>query len=214
MNKYFTTIAMLIIIYVVPLLGNVALLVNIKMFILMIACSILFLSQPSLSAKEAREKQRTDKNSLYVILAAAAIGQIISVIDWGYIHATPSALRSEITTAIGLLLMGGGICFRLWAIRTLGRFFTTTVQIKENHEIIELGPYRVIRHPSYIGSLIAIVGSTLFLNSVLGCVVAGLAMVYAYRTRIAAEEETLVKTFGSKYIDYQQRTAKLIPYIW
>src|ERR1700730_4699344 len=52
---------------------------------------------------------------------------------------------------IGLVLFLGGISLRLWSFRTLGRYFTFTVQTSSDQPVITDGPYRVIRHPSYAG---------------------------------------------------------------
>ena len=65
----------------------------------------------------------------------------------------------------GLVLMWGGIALRVWAVRTLGPLFCTVVVIQDDHRLITTGPYRLLRHPSYAGSLLTLAGLGLALGS-------------------------------------------------
>jgi protein-S-isoprenylcysteine O-methyltransferase Ste14 len=96
----------------------------------------------------------------------------------------------------------------------LGKHFTATVQLQKGHRLITNGPYGIIRHPSYLGALIALIGSAIFLNSLVGTITAVAAMMIAYLVRINAEEKMLVNSFGNRYREYQKNTKKLIPFIW
>ena len=214
MKKALTIIVSIILFYIFPLSGNPSLIISYKIFILMIFSATIFTTQPALSIKEAEEKKNTDKNSIFLILLAGAISQIISVIEWGYFPKELSSLAHSIFASIGLLMMIGGILFRNWSIQTLGKFFTATVQIKDNQRIITSGPYGIVRHPSYLGAYVAIVGSTIFVESIIGFIIAAVGMGYAYKVRIQAEEETLLNGFGNEYRDYQMHTWKLIPCVW
>jgi protein-S-isoprenylcysteine O-methyltransferase len=114
----------------------------------------------------------------------------------------------------GLVLMLGGIAFRWYAMSVLGRFFTVNVSIQEGHTLVETGPYRYIRHPSYTGALITEVGVGLALGnwaSLLALIVCA-AISYAYR--ISIEEKTLLAALGDPYRDYMRRTTRLIPFLF
>ena len=211
MKKSITIVAAFVLFYFIPLLAKPELIINYKIVILMIGCAVLFYTQPALSIKEAEEMKRTDKNSIFAILIATGLAQIAAVIDWGYFQ---TQAPNDIITAIGLMMLIGGSAFRIWAIRILGRFFTATVQIQDGQHIIQRGPYRIVRHPSYLGAYIAIIGSTVFLGSIIGFMVAVIGMGIAYKLRIDTEEETLAGAFGQEYREYQSRTARIIPCIW
>lgn len=113
--------------------------------------------------------------------------------------------------AAGVALLWLGVAFRLWAIFTLGRFFKLTVTIQEGHRVIDRGPYRLLRHPSYTGALVAGAGIGLALGDWLSIVVVLGAMAIAYLIRIPVEERALLEEFGEDYAAYAARTARLVP---
>ena len=113
-----------------------------------------------------------------------------------------------------MLLMAAGTAFRVYAIHCLGKYFSTTVQIRENHKIIMHGPYRYLRHPSYTGAYIAMAGSAFLLGSVTGMLILTLGMLFVYRIRINAEERTLLGKFKDEYADYSNHTYKMFPFVW
>jgi protein-S-isoprenylcysteine O-methyltransferase len=103
---------------------------------------------------------------------------------------------------------------RNYSIKLLGRHFTATVQLQKDHTLITKGPYNIIRHPSYLGALLTFVGIAIFLNSTIGALFTIVVMMIAYTIRIKAEEKALTGLFGSAYTKYQNKTKKLIPYLW
>jgi protein-S-isoprenylcysteine O-methyltransferase len=164
--------------------------------------------------KEAREKRSTDQNSVYAIVIAGLLSQVVAVLEWGYLHPVFGVVENKLVTAIGFALLVAGIAFRIWSIHTLGKFFTSTVQVQTGQRVITSGPYSVLRHPSYSGAFTAILGGTIFLQAPIAAFVAIVGMSYAYKLRIAAEEETMVKEFGEEYRLYQQHSYRLIPLVW
>jgi protein-S-isoprenylcysteine O-methyltransferase Ste14 len=121
---------------------------------------------------------------------------------------------SPVAGWVGLGLMMGGISLRAWANTTLGAFYTRTLRVTTDQHLIEHGPYRVLRHPGYSGSLLLWIGAGLatanWLVTALIAIVSGSAYVY----RVRSEEAMLAQTFGEAYQDYRQRTWKLIPLIY
>ncbi len=110
----------------------------------------------------------------------------------------------------GLFLLGVG--YRLWAIRTLGVFYSHRVQVVSDHQVVDTGPYRFCRHPAYAGMIVAHAGICLyFLNVVTICVFA-LLLVPAILLRIAVEERTLFEIDG--YAQYADGRKRLFPVIW
>jgi protein-S-isoprenylcysteine O-methyltransferase Ste14 len=114
----------------------------------------------------------------------------------------------------GLVLMWGGIALRIWAVRTLGPLFRTVVMIHANHQLIRTGPYRLIRHPSYAGSLLTLAGLGLALGNWLSLLVAVLGALVGFTRRIQIEEAALQARFGDTYTAYARRTWRLVPLIW
>ena len=114
----------------------------------------------------------------------------------------------------GLGIMVSGWAIHIWAMRVLGQFYTRTLRTTADQHIVRQGPYRLIRHPGYLGSLVFWIGAGLATGN---WIVAGgiaLAIVFAYRARIRAEETMLLANFGQAYKDYSRQTWKLIPFLF
>jgi protein-S-isoprenylcysteine O-methyltransferase Ste14 len=114
----------------------------------------------------------------------------------------------------GVLLFIAGLLLRWWAIITLGRFFTVDVTIERDHELVERGPFRVVRHPSYTGVLLAFVGYALSLRNWAALIVILLPIGGAFIHRMNVEEDALSRALGPLYADYIRRTKRLVPFIY
>src|SRR5215212_3540483 len=110
-------------------------------------------------------------------------------------HARSFAFAGAVLFIVGLLL-------RWWAIVTLGRFFTVDVTIEKDHELVERGPFRYARHPSYTGVLLAFVGWSLTLRNWAAILVILVPIFIAFVRRMNVEEEALSQALGANYADY------------
>ncbi len=112
---------------------------------------------------------------------------------------------------LGIAVTLGGLVLRWYSIIYLGRFFTVNVAIAADHQLIEGGPYRRMRHPSYTGALLAFLGLAICTQNWASLVVmmAGTTIPFLYRIHV--EERALTEAFGERYRQYMQRTARLIP---
>jgi protein-S-isoprenylcysteine O-methyltransferase len=116
--------------------------------------------------------------------------------------------------AAGVALFVGGLALRWYSIMYLGRYFTVNVAIATDHRVIDTGPYRYIRHPSYTGALMAFVGLGLALRNwaALAVMVVPIALVFLWRIRV--EEAALAQALGDTYRDYMSRTKRLVPAVY
>ena len=110
----------------------------------------------------------------------------------------------------GVAMFAMGLVLRWWAIITLGRFFTVDVTIQKDHELVERGPFRLVRHPSYTGVLLAFVGFALSLNNWAALVVILVPIFAAFVRRMNVEEAALSQALGSRYGDYMARTRRFV----
>ncbi|HZY46886.1 MAG TPA: isoprenylcysteine carboxylmethyltransferase family protein, partial [Candidatus Bathyarchaeia archaeon] len=117
------------------------------------------------------------------------------------------------TFYLGISLMLVGVVVRQWAIAILGRFFSMTVRIAEDHKVVENGPYRFVRHPSYTGVLITFIGLGLSVQSgsALFLLLIVFGVSFGYRMRV--EERTLLSELGRDYANYMKKTKRLIPFL-
>ena len=114
---------------------------------------------------------------------------------------------------LGIGLMIAGILLRQWSIAVLGRYFSRTVGVQEGQAVVDRGPYRLVRHPAYTGSLLTMVGLGFVLQS-WGAVLVLIAFFgVAFGYRIHVEEAVLTLKLGDEYVAYAKKTKRLIPYV-
>jgi protein-S-isoprenylcysteine O-methyltransferase Ste14 len=115
---------------------------------------------------------------------------------------------------VGAAVGIAGVGLRLWAMLVLGRFFTVTVTIQEDHRVVDSGPYRVLRHPSYTGLLVLFTGFGIGLDNWLSLLAMVALPLAGILLRIRAEERALSIALGERYTSYAARTDRLIPGVW
>jgi protein-S-isoprenylcysteine O-methyltransferase Ste14 len=117
-------------------------------------------------------------------------------------------------TLLADVLLLAGIILRIWAVVHLGKLFTVDVVIQQGHRVVQDGPYRFVRHPSYSGSMIALTGMACLTFNWLGFLIILVSSLTAYSIRISAEEKMLFLNLGEDYRLYAERTKRLIPGIF
>ena len=126
-----------------------------------------------------------------------------------------AALRhGRMFASAAVVLFVAGLILRWWAIITLGRFFTVDVTIEKDHELVERGPFRIVRHPSYAGVLLAFVGLGLSLRNWAALLVILLPIGAAFIHRINVEEDALSRALGPRYANYIKRRKRLVPFLY
>ena len=115
---------------------------------------------------------------------------------------------------LGLLLFVTGVVLRWIAIIRLGKFFTVDVAIAKEHRLVDSGPYRFVRHPSYTGALVAFVGFGFCLGNYLSILCVMVPITAAFLWRIRIEERALLDALGDDYCVYTRRTKRLLPFIY
>ena len=114
----------------------------------------------------------------------------------------------------GIAAMVAGLTLRVWAVRVLGAFYTRTLRTCTTQSLVEEGPYRLVRHPGYLGVLLLWLGAGLASANLLVAGLITVSMGRAYRRRIRSEEAMLTNTFGEDYVAYTRRTRRLIPWVY
>jgi protein-S-isoprenylcysteine O-methyltransferase len=177
---------------------------------------IYVLSELSLTLKRrarAGESRNADRGSL-ALLWIVIVASVVSAFDIA--HALPAAGMGAATTLrfLGIAVFAAGLAIRWYSIVHLGRFFTVNVAIAANHRLIDTGPYRFVRHPSYTGALMAFLGLALCLANWASLVVMLVPVFLVFLRRMHVEEGALLQAFGDQYRDYMHRTKRLIPAVY
>jgi len=113
----------------------------------------------------------------------------------------------------GLSLFILGLSIAIVATFTLKRFYSSTLVTRADHQLITHGIYRFVRHPIYLGVLIAIMGVPVYAPSLYGFLILSLLIPFIL-FRIKMEEELLTEFFGDEYRAYRKTTKKLIPFLY
>jgi protein-S-isoprenylcysteine O-methyltransferase Ste14 len=113
---------------------------------------------------------------------------------------------------LGLIMLAAGIAFAVWARHDLGRNWSGTVTVKQNHELIRSGPYRLVRHPIYTGLLLAILGTAIAFGEWRGLLAFGL-LTGSLLLKLRIEERFMSESFPKEYARYRAEVPALIPFI-
>ena len=111
-----------------------------------------------------------------------------------------------------LFVVGAG--FTGWSYSRLGRYLSLYAEVLPEHQLIEDGPYRYIRHPGYLGAIVALTGLGLAVQSWVAVLTSLLIGGSILGQRIHAEESLMVDELGDRYIEYMRRTKRFIPFVW
>ena len=177
---------------------------------------LLTVTRRSRSRTGTKQDRSTLRVLWVVIMASVAAGIYVArstSLRAGYlsVFALP---HGQMFAFGGVFLFVAGLLLRWWAIITLGRFFTVDVTIEKDHELVERGPFRVVRHPSYTGVLLAFVGFALTLRNWAALLIVLVPIFAAFIRRMNVEEEALSRALGSRYADYMGRTKRLVPCVY
>jgi len=165
------------------------------------------------SKRSRGRAESRDRNSLRIIWAVD-----FACIALAFVAAArlPQAQLPQTTHLywLALFLFAAGVVLRWYSIIYLGRFFTTNVAIAADHQLIDSGPYRLVRHPSYAGAMLTFIGFGLGFGNLISLLIVTAPVLAVLMWRIRIEEEALLEAFGDQYRYYMKRTKRLIPLIY
>lgn len=159
--------------------------------------------------KAYRSKTR-EKESFWVIIVAYII--CLGIMTGEFWKYPPNAMSYAGYAGIVLIFIGG--ILRILARQELDRFFTFKVVIQEGHLLIKRGPFKYIRHPTYLANIFIMLGLAIALQTTFGIIAVVVFFIPAVIYRIGAEEKLMYDEFGKEYLDYMGKTKKLIPYFY
>jgi protein-S-isoprenylcysteine O-methyltransferase len=159
---------------------------------------------------ESRVEDKGSLNLIWIVIVTCVTlaFNLAYLVPEAAMNAAPALRR------LGIALFAAGIALRWYAIVHLGRFFTVNVAVAADHRLIDTGPYRIIRHPSYTGALMAFLGLGLCMANwaSLLCLLVPICLVFLWRIHV--EETVLLQALGDQYRNYMQRTKRLIPAVF
>lgn len=179
------------------------------------ACWIIFLAVwllAAISTKRSVYRESRAQRLRYSILLIAAYFLLIRGHRLPHPLSTRVIPHMEVIAWAGAVLCVAGLGFCIWARVTLGRNWSSAVALKEGHELIECGAYRLVRHPIYTGLIAMFLATIIVLGHVGGII--GLVLVFiSFWIKLRDEERVMLKQFPDQYAAYQQRVKRIIPFL-
>jgi protein-S-isoprenylcysteine O-methyltransferase len=167
-----------------------------------------------LLAKRSRASAASHDRGSLGLLWVVILGSIGLAVAFGILfQRADSELLLHLAPVAGALFIGG-LVLRWYSIFYLGPLFTVNVAIADDHRLIDTGPYKYIRHPSYAGALLAFLGLGISFGNWLSLLVILVPTTLAFMHRIAIEETALGEALGESYMRYTKRTKRLIPFVY
>jgi len=175
------------------------------------AWGMMELSQRSNVRREGAIKIRGAGRGIFGLVFLASIA-VVHVAP----HVFPAAaIRPAVGAfAAGMVVLLAGLVLRGWSFKALGPYFTHTVMVSSDQPVITAGPYRVLRHPSYTGIILAGIGVGLASANWAGLVGVFLLTLTPLLWRIHVEEAALATTVGDRYRAYAAQHKRLVPLVW
>ena len=155
------------------------------------------------------EASNEDRGTTRMILGAYAAAALLAPL----LRRAPAPRLPRGAGPAGIAVEAAGLGLRAWSMLTLGDSYTRTLRAETDQTVIDSGPYRLVRHPGYAGSLLMWTGFALTSRSVPVIAAVGALLGTAYRRRIDAEEALLSRELPG-YAAYCGRTRRLIPFVW
>lgn len=163
---------------------------------------------------KGRSERNFDGGSGSIILLGILLLPIAGVVIADHIGSSAVDWHRHLLFAVGIAAMLAGVLLRWYAVRILGRQFSRSIAIQDRHEVVSAGPYRLVRHPSYSGTLLTLLGVGLATDNWLSILVMVAGGFAAYAYRVSREERVLVRELGEPYAGYMKRTKRFIPWVW
>jgi len=165
------------------------------------------------AVKVKRTVEREGAGSRLVVLLTAGLGAVLLFASIGNPAFRLQLLpRSLVTDVVGNVCSIAGICVLIWARRTIGRNWSGTITLKEDHELIQSGPYQYVRHPIYSGYFLMYLGTATVVGRAAGFV--GFAMtIIGFWYKLSQEEALMTRHFGTRYTDYKSKVRAVIPWV-
>ena len=153
-----------------------------------------------------------DKGSFHWITASVVVGMSIAgAFGFSGVGGATNVRAWELAGAVVLL---AGAAIRLHAIAVLANQFTSRVTILTEHKLVRSGLYRYVRHPSYLGQILILVGVGALMANVVALITAPLLTTVALVWRIRVEERAMAEHFGVAFEEYSNATRRLLPLVW
>lgn len=152
-----------------------------------------------------------DKGTFKALMIGSSIATVVAVA----VAFVPALIFPHHAAAVwfGITLIAAGALLRRMCFAALGESFAGVVSVREHQTVIQSGPYRLVRHPSYTAAFLMFIGLGVGLGNGIGLLLLFVVHCFLYGRRVSVEEAALLATLGEPYRTYMSRTKRFIPYL-
>jgi protein-S-isoprenylcysteine O-methyltransferase Ste14 len=155
-----------------------------------------------------------DRGSMILLIGLQWLGLALNFLLAGLFPAAAVPWQRPGLFLLGVIFILLGVALRWYAIWTLGHYFTRDVAVSVDQQVVQHGPYRLIRHPAYSGTFLTMLGVGLAVTNWAGLISLLVCVFAGHFYRVIIEERALVRTIGQPYIDYMRHTRRFIPLLF
>jgi protein-S-isoprenylcysteine O-methyltransferase Ste14 len=184
-----------------------------------VAGVVLIISAGAFVTGELVQAFRTRRGAKLVDVRAEVVFRVMffgAILLWpiGRAMFPAAGIAGAWLVPLGTVLGWLGLLLRWWSFVSLGKYFTVTVRTSEDQPVVQRGPYRVLRHPSYTGLLLVFSGGGLIAGNWVSAAGAGAVVLVALIYRLRIEERALEEAVGGRYQQFAANRARLVPFVW
>jgi protein-S-isoprenylcysteine O-methyltransferase Ste14 len=182
-------------------------------FILFYMVTVLWIAEFAIFPSKTREKDKNETRSFLRIMAMIVVSHLLSigftVFGWFRIEGTLPAL-----TVIAIITYPLGLVLRYVSVIHLGKHFTRDVEVSKTQTLVSTGPYRLLRHPLYLGLFLLTVSVPMFFANWLMTIASATAMFSVLNHRMTIEEKMMEEVIGDPYLEWKRTRYRFIPFIY
>lgn len=174
-------------------------------YIFYILSCVMFMMEMTILFRKRKNAKIEDKRTARLLFSCIFVSFFLAFFFMGSrIGLLPKEYHWVSWLGFVVILIGMG--FRWYCVSVLGKYFTGVVLIQKEHQLVQRGPYKILRHPGYTGALIGFLGIGISTNNWINMIIFFVAMGLFYVYRIPLEERMLLDHFGDAYREYQKKT--------
>lgn len=177
--------------------------------------TFLWLFEFILLRPKSKGQKNHEKRSFLLILSGVLSIVILNIISGFFPIMRPfNETTNTLWMHISIVLYVSGLILRYVSILYLGKYFTRNVAIEQKHELISKGPYRILRHPLYVGLFLLSTSVPFFFGHIYLYIASLILMSYILNHRMRLEETLLLDHFGPSYQTWKSKRYRFIPFIY
>jgi protein-S-isoprenylcysteine O-methyltransferase Ste14 len=181
--------------------------------LLILACWLLLVLYWRISARSVKPAAEGQSRTGRLARMPVLLGFLLLAVAWAYPLGPVVTPHSAVVQWLGVAICALGLLVAIWSRKTLGDNWSQDVEFKQEHKLIERGPYRYARHPIYTGHLLLALGTAVATGRLLAY--AGvLSLFLGFWIKLRQEETLLLRHFPEEYPGYKTRVKALVPFVF